>query len=83
MKSSQGAMKEVMIVLTMIGFDNGIMILEKTSHFVAPSTIAASSSARNRIKEALGYVKAQPRTAGIYHNQRQEDHGTLGQSKAL
>ena len=38
---------------------------------------------RNRIKEALGYVKAQPRTAGIYHNQRQEDHGTLGQSKAL
>ena len=80
MKSSQGAMKEVMIVLTMIGFDNGIMILEKTSHFVAPSTIAASS---NRIKEALGYVKAQPRTAGIYHNQRQEDHGTLGQSKAL
>ena len=38
-------MKEVMIVLTMIGFDNGIMILEKTSHFVAPSTIAASSSA--------------------------------------
>ncbi len=44
MKSIQGPVNAVNAVKTMIGLDNGSVILVKICHLVAPSNIALSSN---------------------------------------